>query len=59
MLDLVEIQKMLQDRVLSKVAKATGLSAQTIADIREGKQKSPRYETMRALSNYFEGPHHD
>jgi predicted transcriptional regulator len=60
MLDLDNIKTMLQDRVLSKVSDATGLSAQTIADIRDGKQTSPRYSTIKALSDYLApAPRHD
>jgi len=55
MLDLDNIKTMLQDRVLSKVSDATGLSAQTIADIRDGRQTSPRYSTIKALSDYLAG----
>ena len=53
MLHLDEIKDALQDRVISKVAKVTGLSVQTIADVRDGKQKSPRYATLKALSDYL------
>jgi transcriptional regulator with XRE-family HTH domain len=55
MLYLDEIKAKLQDRVLIKVAAATGLSVKTIADIRDGKQSSPRYATISALSDYLLG----
>ena len=53
MLDLEIIKARLQDRVLSKVAAVTGLSVLTIANIRDGKQASPRYATLKALSDYL------
>ena len=55
MLDIDDIKAKLQDRVLSKVSASTGLSVATIADIRDGRQASPRYGTIKALSDYFNG----
>jgi transcriptional regulator with XRE-family HTH domain len=55
LLHLDKIILALQDRVLTKVAVATGVSTQTIANIRDGKNASPRYETMLALSDYIKG----
>jgi len=55
MLDIDELKARLQDRVLSKVSASTGLSVATIADIRDGRQANPRYGTIKALSEYFNG----
>ena len=53
MLTLETIREKLQDRVPSKVAKATGLHVNTVANIRDGKSENPEYATLRALSDYL------
>jgi len=54
MMTIEEIQKRLSDRRLSKVAKETGLSSQTLWRIRENKMVSVKYDTAIKLSEYFE-----
>ena len=53
MLTTEEIRKLLGDRRLDIVAKATGLSPLTIARMRDGKG-DPKASTVEALSRYFE-----
>ena len=36
------------------IAEATGLSYNTITNIRDGKQNNPGYSTLKALSDYLE-----
>ena len=54
MLTIEEIRKRLEDRQLSKVAKATGLSTQTLWRIRQSKDVSVRFDTAHKLAEYFE-----
>jgi len=54
MLTTEEIRKMLADRRLDIVAKATGISPLTVARIRDGKG-DPKASTLEALSRYLEG----
>lgn len=37
-----------------KLAKATGLSEQTLTNIRRGRMKNPRWETMVKINQYRE-----
>ena len=53
MLTTEEIRKLLGDRRLDIVAKATGLAPLTIARMRDGKG-DPKASTVEALSKYFE-----
>jgi hypothetical protein len=53
MLTLKEIRSALADRRLDVVAEATGLHPNSIARIRDGKNDSPRPETIDALSRYL------
>jgi predicted transcriptional regulator len=53
MLTTEEIRKLLADRRLDIVAKATGISPLTVARIRDGKG-DPKASTLEALSNYLE-----
>lgn len=55
MMRLEEIIYRLQDRKASLVARVTGLRVATVIDIREGRVANPSYETVRRLSDYFEG----
>jgi transcriptional regulator with XRE-family HTH domain len=55
MIDLEGIKARLQDRKVQAIHEATGLSKLTIAKIRDGKNDNPGYETLKALSDYFEG----
>jgi hypothetical protein len=59
MLDLDQIRDMLIDRRLDIVASETGVGYTTVYEIRSGLQKNPRYKTLKALSDYFEGKNHD
>lgn len=54
MLDLEQVQAMLKDRRIDVVAQKTGLGYTTVWEIRAGVQTSPRYKTLKALSDYFE-----
>ena len=51
---LEEIKKALQDRIISKVAEATGLNPHTIYRIQKGKHK-PNIGTMKLLARYLKG----
>ena len=53
---LDEIRSALADRRLDRVAEATGLHRNTIAGIRSGRNANPTLRTLRALSDYFDGP---
>lgn len=54
-MDLEQIKELLQDRRVGVVAKATGLSAVTVARIRDGRQTNPEYDTLQKLIAYFAG----
>lgn len=54
MLTLEKIAELLQDRTLTVVSEATGVSHQTIMRIKQGKAKNTSYETCKKLSDYFE-----
>lgn len=54
MIDLDTIVYRLQDRSPNKISIATGLTRQTITNIRDKNSKNPEYETMKKLSDYFE-----
>ena len=54
MLDLVEIRRRLQDRNLSAVARAIGLSPQYLHHLATGQAQNPRLIVMMALSAYLE-----
>jgi uncharacterized protein YidB (DUF937 family) len=53
MLDMDEIQKALQDRVVSAVATHTGLSRNTVAAIKSGRVDRLSHKTQRLLSDYL------
>jgi transcriptional regulator with XRE-family HTH domain len=55
MLSIEQIKEMLKDRNLEVVAERTGLSRQTLSNIRNGKAKSPSYSTVKTISDYLEG----
>jgi len=55
MLKLEEIVKRLQDRKLSAVAEATGVSYTSLWQIANGIQKQPKYKVVEKLSDYLEG----
>jgi hypothetical protein len=54
MLTLDEIRKRLQDRSIPYVAAQTGLSYNTIRDIRNKADANPTYNVLSALNSYFE-----
>jgi transcriptional regulator with XRE-family HTH domain len=54
MLSLDQITALLQDRKLTTVSKAAGLSHQAVWRLAKGHSKSPSYETIKKLSDYFE-----
>lgn len=51
---LDNIRHQLQDRNIKKVADATGISRQTITQIRDGANTNPTLSTIIALNEYFE-----
>lgn len=53
MLTLNDIVLKLQDRRLDKVADATGIHRNTIANIRDRKNANPGYQIMCKLDSYF------
>jgi DNA-binding Xre family transcriptional regulator len=53
MMELPEVVKLLRDRRLSVVSDATGVNRNTLRLLRDGRQESIRYETLKALSDYF------
>lgn len=53
MLSLEAIQKLLQDRSISAVAKAAGLHVNTVAALRL-KDSNPKHATLKVVSDYFE-----
>lgn len=52
-LDLEQIKRALEDRRLSKVAKATGLSYPTLKKLAEGEKTNYTLDTLRAISKYI------
>ena len=53
-----EVRSALRDRRLKMVADAVGLSYPTIKGVLDGVTE-PKYETIRLLSDYFQGAHPD
>lgn len=58
MLDLEEIRRALQDRVITAVAAHTGLSRATVAAIKSGEAQAVSRKTQMALSAYL-APRHE
>lgn len=54
MLTIEEIKNRLHDRNIKAVAKAVGVSRQTISNIKNGKNTTPAYQTVKAISDYLE-----
>jgi transcriptional regulator with XRE-family HTH domain len=50
---LDEVRRLLQDRRIDKVALATGLSRETIAAIRDGRNQNPTLTTLQRLMDYL------
>jgi DNA-binding Xre family transcriptional regulator len=55
MVEIDWIRQGLADRRLSVVAERTGLHANTIARIRDGKEDNPKFETLNRLACYLKG----
>ena len=55
MLTLDEIKRLLADRRLDIVSSATAVNRNTLAQIRDGKNKNPTLHTMQRLSDYLTG----
>ena len=53
MKEVEEIRRKLKDRRLYMVAKATGITYQTLLDIREGKTMNPTIMTVEKIKEYF------
>jgi hypothetical protein len=53
MMTLYAIRQALEDRSPGKVAEATGLHYNTIAQIRDNENSNPTYKVMLALSAYL------
>jgi transcriptional regulator with XRE-family HTH domain len=51
-MELHEIRNALSDRIIAKVAKATGLNPHTIYRIKKGKA-NPNKSTLKLLSTYL------
>lgn len=58
MLNLEQIRELLLDRRIDIVTSETKLGYTTVREIRNGTQDNPRYKTIKALSDYFEGKLH-
>ena len=54
MMTLEQIREKLQDRRLSMVALATGLSRQAVHNVATGRTPNPSHETVRRLAEYLE-----
>lgn len=52
--DLERLREQLKDRRLDILADATGISSQTIANIRDGKNTNPKIQTLIKLKEYFD-----
>ena len=54
MLKLEDMRRLLAVMQLQKIAKATGLSYNTLREIRDNERANPSYNTMKAISDYLE-----
>lgn len=54
MLTIEEIIQKLSDRNLSEISRRIGLSPATLAEIANGKQINPTFQTVKKLSDYLE-----
>lgn len=55
MLTYEQIEKALQDRVLSRVSRESGVNRMTISAIKNGHNPNITRETQRRLSEYLQG----
>jgi DNA-binding Xre family transcriptional regulator len=53
LLTLDHIKRLLSDRRLDVVSRATGVHRNTLAAIRDGKNTNPTLKTIEALSDYL------
>lgn len=54
-MNVAELRNALQDRKLNVVAEATGLSVNTLSELKNGRADNPTIKTLKALSDYFNG----
>jgi len=57
-MELQQVRNALSDRIIAKVAEATGLNPHTIYRIKKGKA-NPNKSTLKLLSNYLKENHAD
>ena len=57
-MEVHQVRKALGDRIIAKVAEATGLNPHTIYRIKQGKT-NPNKSTLKLLSNYLKENHAD
>jgi transcriptional regulator with XRE-family HTH domain len=57
-MELQQVRNALNDRIIAKVAEATGLNPHTIYRIKKGKA-NPNKSTLKLLSNYLKENHAD
>lgn len=50
---LDEVRRLLQDRRIDKVSASTGLSRETVAAIRDGRNDNPTLATLQKLMDYL------
>lgn len=55
LLSLPEIQRRLEDRNLSEVARRVGMTRQQVWAIASGINTNPSYETIKRISDYLTG----
>lgn len=55
MLTLDQIKKELTDRNLAAVSKKSGVPYHTVIRVMNGETENPKYQTVKALSDYLEG----
>jgi hypothetical protein len=53
MQELDEIRRKLKDRRLYMIAKATGVTYQTLLDIRDGRTQNPTIMTVQKIKDYL------
>jgi len=55
MYTLEQVRELLSDRVLTVVAKKTGLHYNTVAGVANGRVSNPSYDVIMKLNKYFKG----
>ena len=56
MMNLNQVREALQDRNLTRVAEAVGLSYETVRRVASGKERNFSYSVIKALSDYLSQP---